>query len=208
MILYVPGVARDTESYQFAVIVIARASNSFPFSPFFKLIQDKPSRGAERSSSEALPPRSFPLPHPPPPAPRGRAKLLSHVCEMSRLTWKNLHGVVILLTRIVLQRSTHVCVHRVCGVTWRARLYGLSRVGLLRKLRYLINHLDLRMIVKCFNRGLFADDPDILHIAYGEVVRRGVRDTAYVEALVKKYEYLRGKGDREVSLTCGRQLDA
>lgn len=110
---------------------------------------------------------------------------------MSRLTRNDLYEVVIMLTRIVVQRSTRL--YRECNVTWRAQLCSLSRKGLLLKLRYLINHLDLRMIIKCFNRGLFADDPDILFIGYNEIVRRGVRDTMYVEALVKKYETLRGK---------------
>lgn len=49
------------------------------------------------------------------------------------------------------------------------------------------------MIVRCFKRGLFADDPDILSIGYNEIVRRGVRDVAYVEVIVKKYENLYGK---------------
>lgn len=131
------------------------------------------------------PPVSLPL--------RGRVKFFSRACEMSALTRENLYEVVILLTRIVLRRSTHVYVHRVCDVTRRARLCHLSREGLLAKARYLINHLDLRMIVRCFDRGLFADDPDILHIAYREIARRGVRDVAYVEALVKRYRQLRGK---------------
>lgn len=76
---------------------------------------------------------------------------------------------------------------------------NLSRKGLLQKLRFLINHLDLRTIVKCFDRGLFGDDPDILFIGYNEIVRRGVRDTMYVQAVVKKYEDLRGKW-RRISL--------
>lgn len=150
------------------------------------------SRGNHQRSLRSFPPRPALLF-------RGRVKFFSRACEMITLPREDLHEVVILLTRIVLRRSTHVCVHRVCDVTWRAHLCYLSRGGLLRKVRYLINHLDLRMIVRCFDRGLFADDPDILQIAYREIVRRGVRDAAYVEALVKKYEHLRGEWDREVS---------
>lgn len=110
---------------------------------------------------------------------------------MSILIREELYEIVITVTRIIVQRSTRL--HRVCNVTWRARLCSLSRKGLLQKLRFLINHLDLRMIVRCFNRGLFADDPDILSIGYNEIVRRGLRDTVYVEAVVKKYEDLYGK---------------
>jgi len=112
--------------------------------------------------------------------------VLKRVCEMSKLVRKDLYEIVIMVTRIVVQRSTRL--YHVCNVTWRARLHQLSRKGLLKKLTLLINHLDLRMIVKCFNRKLFADDPDILSIGYNEIVRRGVRDTVYVEAIVKKYE--------------------
>ncbi|KYN43965.1 hypothetical protein ALC56_01503 [Trachymyrmex septentrionalis] len=113
---------------------------------------------------------------------------------MSKLVRKDLYEIVIMVTRIVVQRSTRL--YHVCNVTWRARLHQLSRKGLLKKLKLLINHLDLRMIVKCFNRKLFADDPDILSIGYNEIVRRGVRDTVYVETIVKKYEILHSK--REV----------
>ncbi|XP_071555235.1 adenosine deaminase acting on RNA isoform X1 [Temnothorax nylanderi] len=103
-----------------------------------------------------------------------------------QLVRQDLYEIVITITRIAVQRSTRL--YRVCNVTWRAQLCSLPRRGLLQKLRYLINHLDLRTIVKCFNRGLFADDPDILYIGYNEIVRRGVRDSLYVEAVVKKYE--------------------
>ncbi|XP_024889204.1 uncharacterized protein LOC112465705 [Temnothorax curvispinosus] len=118
----------------------------------------------------------------------------SGVCEMSAaqlVRHQDLYEIVITITRIAVQRSTRL--YRVCNVTWRAQLCSLPRRGLLQKLRYLINHLDLRTIVKCFNRGLFADDPDILYIGYNEIVRRGVRDSLYVEAVVKKYENLQGK---------------
>ncbi|XP_071632242.1 adenosine deaminase acting on RNA isoform X3 [Temnothorax longispinosus] len=106
--------------------------------------------------------------------------------------YQDLYEIVITITRIAVQRSTRL--YRVCNVTWRAQLCSLPRRGLLQKLRYLINHLDLRTIVKCFNRGLFADDPDILYIGYNEIVRRGVRDSLYVEAVVKKYENLQECG--------------
>jgi len=98
-----------------------------------------------------------------------------------------------------MQRSVHL--YQVCNASWRTHLRSLSRKGLLQKLRYLINHLDLRIIVKCFNRGLFADDPDILSIAYNEIVRRGLRDATYVEAIMKKHEELHGKWARDSLLT-------
>jgi len=117
---------------------------------------------------------------------------------MNILVREDLYEVVITITRIIVQRSVRL--HRVCNASWRTHLCSLSRKGLLQKLRYLINHLDLRTIVKCFNRGLFADDPDILSIAYNEIVRRGLRDATYVEAIVKKYE--NGKWTRDPLLTC------
>lgn len=120
---------------------------------------------------------------------------------MSKLVWQDLYEIVITVTRITVPRSLHI--YRVCDFTWRARLYRLSRQGLLQKLRFLINHLDLRTIVKCFKQGLFADDPDILFIGYDEIVRRGVRDMMYVKAVVQKYENWRGKWGRYLpSVTC------
>ncbi|XP_070511692.1 adenosine deaminase acting on RNA isoform X2 [Cardiocondyla obscurior] len=104
---------------------------------------------------------------------------------MSTLARQDLYEIVITLMRITVQRSMRI--QRVCNVTWRARLTRLSRKSLLQKLRYFINHLDLRTIVKCFNHGLFAGDPDILFILYTEIVQRGVHDAMYVEAVVKSY---------------------
>ncbi|XP_011644967.1 double-stranded RNA-specific editase Adar isoform X2 [Pogonomyrmex barbatus] len=100
--------------------------------------------------------------------------------------WKDLYEIVITITRMIAQRSAHL--HRVCNVRWRANLASLPRRGLLQKLQFLINHMSLRMIVKCFNYSLFADDPDIFAIIYNEITRRGMRDAAYVEAIVRKCE--------------------
>ncbi|XP_039313773.1 double-stranded RNA-specific editase Adar isoform X1 [Solenopsis invicta] len=105
---------------------------------------------------------------------------------MSILVREDLYEIVIVVTRLIVKRSTRL--HRVCNVTWRAGLCNLSRKGLLQKLRFLINHLDLRTMVRCFDRGLFANDPDIIAIGYKEIVQRGVRDAVYVEAIVRKYE--------------------
>lgn len=123
---------------------------------------------------------------------------------MSILSQEELYEVVITLTRITVQRSTRL--DRVCNVKWRKHLRNLSCEGLLCKLRFLVNHLDLRTIVKCFDRGFFANDPDILSIVYDEIVQRGLRDAMYVEAIVKKYEKLfskyTSKKTRNHSLTC------
>lgn len=104
---------------------------------------------------------------------------------------KDLYKIVMMMTRILVQRSSRL--YRVCNVMWRSRLRSLSRKGLLKKLRFLINHMDLRTIVKCFNRGLFADDPDIICVGYNEIVRRRLHNTVYVEAIVNKYKKLYGK---------------
>lgn len=55
----------------------------------------------------------------------------------------------------------------------------LSQAILFKKLRFLINHAHLRVIVKCYNQGLFANDNDVLHVVYNEIVQRGLRDTPY-----------------------------
>ncbi|EZA47690.1 hypothetical protein X777_15438 [Ooceraea biroi] len=101
-----------------------------------------------------------------------------------------LYEIVFTVTRILMQRSPHLS--RMCNVTWRSRLQSLSRNGLLRKLQFLINHSDLRTIVKCFNRRLFANDPDILCILYNEIVRRGLQDAVYVENISRTYMKLSG----------------
>lgn len=96
-----------------------------------------------------------------------------------------LYEIVITVTRILVQRSLHFS--RMCDAAWRYRLRNLSRKDLLKKLQFLINHLDLRTIKKCFNRGLFSD-LDILRITYNEIVRRGVQNTFYVEPIIKVYK--------------------
>lgn len=98
----------------------------------------------------------------------------------------DLYEIVITVTRILVQRSQSL--HRVCDSAWRSRLCTLSRKGLLKKLRFLINHADLRTIVKCFNRGIFADDPGIICIVYDEIVLRGLHNTVYVEGIVRQYK--------------------
>lgn len=103
----------------------------------------------------------------------------------------DLYVIVITLTRILIQRSAHL--RRVCNNTWRRRLRNLSRVFLLRKLQFLINHAHLRIIVKCYNQGLFTNDRDILRIIYNEIVQRGLRDKPYYKIIVNRYEEQHGK---------------
>lgn len=116
--------------------------------------------------------------------------LASSVREM-RVSRSELHEIVITVTRILMQRSPRL--YRVCTVSWRVGLQSLSRIGLLKKLRFLINQSGLRTLVKCFNRKLFPEDPDILRILYNEIVQRGLQDTLYVEDIIILYKKLVGK---------------
>lgn len=107
---------------------------------------------------------------------------------MSILRENNLYEVVITITRILVKRSLRL--YKVCDFAWRSRLRGLSRKALLKKLRFLLNHSDLRTIVRCFNQGVFIGGTDILCVVYDEIVLRGLHNTAYVENIVAEYKRL------------------
>lgn len=102
-----------------------------------------------------------------------------------RVSKEDLHEIVYTVTRILIKRTPHFS--KICNLEWRVRLRALKRNGLLRKFRFLINHLDLRTIVKCFNAGLLSTDCDILCILYDELVLRGVANEIYVKCIVNKY---------------------
>ncbi|KAH0949871.1 hypothetical protein HN011_001994 [Eciton burchellii] len=108
-----------------------------------------------------------------------------------RVSRMELYEIVMMVTRMSVQRSPRL--YRMCNTAWRSRLQDLSRFGLLKKLQFLINHSNLRMIVKCFNQRLFANDPDILCVLYNEIVQRGLQDTVYVEDIIETYRRLDGK---------------
>lgn len=103
---------------------------------------------------------------------------------------ENIYNIIIKLTRILIQRSSSV--RRVCNRVWRLRLPTLSAASLLKKLRFLINKSDLRTIVRCFNHGIFTDDPDVICLVRNEIVSRGLGHTVYVQNIIKQYNIYYG----------------
>lgn len=99
--------------------------------------------------------------------------------------------IITKVQRVLITRSPYL--RRVCNSVWCARLQNLPRKALLKKFKFLINHSALHTIIKCFNRGLFANDRDILHIVYDEIMQRGLQNTAYVQNIVNRYTEQRGK---------------
>lgn len=101
-----------------------------------------------------------------------------------------LHIIAIKLLSVLIQRSPYL--RSVCTSTWRRRLRKLDRTSLLKKLKFLINHADARILVKCHNKDLF-NDPDVHRIVYEEIVQRGLREADYVKDIINSYTERRGK---------------
>ncbi|XP_039309882.1 uncharacterized protein LOC120358725 [Solenopsis invicta] len=98
----------------------------------------------------------------------------------------NLREIIIKVQSVLIPRSSYL--RRVCNRAWCTHLRSDSRQTLFKKFKFLINHTTLRNIIKCFNRGLFSGDRDILYIIYNEIVRRGLHNTAYVKNIVSRYD--------------------
>jgi len=103
----------------------------------------------------------------------------------------NLHEIITNVQRVLIPHSPYL--RRVCNSVWRSRLRNLSRKVLLKKFKFLVSHSILRIIIKCFNRGLFGNDRDIFYIVYNEIVQRGLQNTMYVQNIMDRYNDYRGK---------------
>lgn len=112
----------------------------------------------------------------------------------------NLREIIIKVQSVLIPRSSYL--RRVCNRAWCTHLRSDSRQTLLKKFKFLINHTTLRNIIKCFNRGLFSGDRDILHIIYNEIVRRGLHNTAYVKNIVSRYDERRSKYNKFAEVGC------
>jgi len=78
--------------------------------------------------------------------------------------------------------------------TYIPYLQNLSRKTLLKNfiIKFLISHSILRIIVKCFNRGLFINR-DNFHIVYNKIMKHGLQNTAYIQNIMIKYNEPRNK---------------